>query len=180
MYTYDNGSCVVLVPTIVAMVLATPNSTDYDKTEANGILLELLKQRHPVRKFYDGRSYEDFKEYEVELAEYDLMNIRRYVLKTFLPQMKELGYTSYKVEDECANPIWDSEYDEELTWGETWSALREIANYTSDFLIASEEISEGRFSSIETALFYLSSAFINPKVKHSLYCIPVRFFPKKH
>lgn len=179
MYTYDDGSCVVYVPTIAAMVLATPDSTEYDRTEANGILLKMLKQRHPVRKFYDGRSYEDFRDSEVEFAESDLALIRRHVMEYFLPQMKKMGYSSYVIEDECSNPIWESEYDSDLEWGKMWSVLREIENYTTDYLNGDSEVVNGMFSESfpnpETALFYTSCAHIMPKEKHSLYCIPVRF-----
>lgn len=180
MYKYGDGSVVVLVPTIVAMVLATPNSEDYDRTEANGILLELLKQRHPKKSHgFDGRTYEDFKNSEVEDAVFDLSLLRSYVQNSFLPQMTAKGFTSYDIEDECLNSIWNSNDDFDLEWSDMWRKLREIAGYTVDYLTADDEIRAGRFNNIESALFFMSSAHIVPKEKHSLYCIPVRFLPSK-
>lgn len=178
MYKNGDGSVVVLVPTIAAMILATPDSDDYDRTEANGILLELLKQRHLKKRMgYDGRTYEDFENSEVRDAVFDLSLLRSYVLNSFLPQMTAKGFTSYDIEDECLNSIWNSNDDSDLEWSDMWRKLREIAGYRVDYLNADNESRAGRFNNIESALFFMSSAHIVPKEKHCLYCIPVRFIP---
>lgn len=190
MRKFENGSCIVEIPTIAAMILATlkvENPKDFDNGDVASIALELLKQRHLVfPKFPDYAipTYEDFDENEVKEAEEAVAYYRKWIVDVFLPSMEKLGYCGFSIVDECLNDIYDSRFSDNDDWTGMWRKINDIADYRCDYIDFNEECDPKNEAYPEICeeyrIFVEGLTWVEPEDKDCLFCISTIFRKKEN